>query len=220
MLMRIETLYERRRVALLVVCLAGMAMALASCGDRGEPLNGTNAATGPAVSPTGVIHTLSVDATAVAQDGWSTFTTEGDGFSVDMPGEPSASTQQMDSALGELTSHFFQVVEDGGRLYVVSYNDYPAEMASEDLNPETVLNEAVEATAQGSEVENVQRIEVQGNPGIEGEINVQGATHIWYRGILVENRLYQLVVGAPQTEKGEFSDEARRFIDSFTLLSP
>ena len=81
----------------------------------------------------------------------------------------------MDSALGELTFQFFQVTE-GTALYMVTYNDYPIDMTEDDLDPESVLQDAIDATAQGGEAENVRRIDVQGNPAIEGEINLQEKT--------------------------------------------
>jgi hypothetical protein len=67
-----------------------------------------------------------------------TFTSEADGVSVEMAGEPQTSTQSMDSALGELTFHFFQAT-NGAAHYVVSYNDYPADMTAADLDPDSIL---------------------------------------------------------------------------------
>jgi hypothetical protein len=200
----------------------GMALGLVACGDTGAPTGATEATdaeTQPPVTATTVAQQPVAEPTEAAFDGWATFTSEADGFSVDMPGEPQTSSQSMESALGELTFYFFQVTDSAsGAFYAVSYNDYPVDMASEDLDPDSVLQDGLEATAQGSEVENVQRIEMQGHPAIEGEANVQESTHVWYRGVLVNNRLYQLLLGAPQARKSEFSNDARRFFESFTLL--
>lgn len=213
----------RSKTILAYLVFAGMALGLAACG-------GTGASTG-ATDPAGAAAQAKVTATTLTQqpepaptetasDGWVTFTSEADGFSVDMPGQPQTSSQSMESALGELTFYFFQFTDAGsGAHYAVSYNDYPADMTAEDLDPDSVLQNALEATAQGSTVENVQRTEVQGYPAIEGEATLQESTHVWYRGILVNNRLYQLLMGAPEAGKADFADEARRFIESFALLN-
>ena len=192
--------------------LVALIMGLTACGDGGTPASPT-----PRVSaiPTAVLEEPTSEPTGAASDGWLTFTSEADGFSVDMPGEPKASNQSTESPLGEITFYFFQLA-DGDVQYVVSYNDYP--VALEDLDAEQVLNDSIEGAAQGSDVENLRMVEVQGNPAIEGEINGQGVTHVWYRAILVGNRMYQLIVTAPEANKGEFTDGAWRFIDSFKLL--
>jgi hypothetical protein len=49
---------------------------------------------------------------------------------------------------------------------------------------------------------------------------VQETTHVWYRGVQVNNRLYQLIVAAPEADKDAFAEDAARFINSFTLLNP
>jgi hypothetical protein len=102
--------------------------------------------------------------------------------------------------------------------YAAAYNDYPVEMDPADLDTEQVLKEAIEGAAQGKEIVNTRAVEVQGNPGIEGEINASAEAHVWYRGILVKNRLYQLIVSAPATDMAEGEANARRFSDSFKLL--
>jgi hypothetical protein len=82
-----------------------------------------------------------------------------------------------------------------------------------------ILQNAIQGAAQGFEVANMQAIDVQGNPGIEGEINPPG-TYVWFRGMMVENRLYQLIVSTPEARKDFYNGDARRFIESFKLLNP
>jgi hypothetical protein len=198
--------------------LVGMAVGLSACGDTGAPGNSTSPPAQPPAAPSATIQMPESAPSEAAPGGWSTFTAEVDGFAVDMPGEPQYITRTMDSALGELTVHFFQVT-DGATYYGVSYNDYPAEMTAEDLDSDSILDDSI-TSASGGEARNVQRIEVQGNPGIEGEIEVQGTTHAWYRGVMVNNRLYQLIATAPEADKDAFAGKAARFINSFTLLNP
>ncbi len=205
-----------RAIFTLFLALA-IALVLVACGDGGTSTGAVSQPTETPISSPTTAEKSEDEPTEAAPDGWLTYTSEADGFSVDMPGEPQTSTQSMDSALGELTFYFFQLTQGDG-FYMVSYNDYPIEMTEDDLDPESVLQEGIDATAQGGEVQNVQRIEVQGNPGIEGEINLQGTTHIWYKSVLVKHRLYQMVMTAPEAEKGEFAGEALRFRESFRLL--
>jgi hypothetical protein len=216
MLIRITKMVTGIVVALSISL--GIVVGLAACGDAGTSTGGANPAVEVQTSPSVTPEKSAVEPTEAAPDGWTTFVSEADGFSVDMPGEPQTSTQSMDSALGELTFQFFQVTE-GTALYMVTYNDYPIEMTEDDLDPESVLQEGIDATAQGGEAENVRRIDVQGNPAIEGEINLQEKTHIWYRSILVNKRLYQMVMTAPESDKSEFADEVGRFLESFKLLN-
>src|SRR6266487_1741324 len=185
-----------------------MILGLAACGDTGASANPTPEAK---QTPTALPEPTREPTTQASSDGWTTFTSEADGFSVDMPVNPQASTRTADSPLGELTFYFFQLT-DGNAQYAVAYTDYP--VPAEELNAEQVLSDAIQGGVQGAEVQNMQTVEVQGNTGIEGEINAQGVTHIWYRAILVENRLYQLIVSSPEADKDQFTNEARRFIDS------
>ena len=136
-----------------------------------------------------------------------------------MPGEPEYITQSMDSALGELTVHFFQITV-GTAYYAVSYNDYPVDMSAEDMDPDTLLGNALASAGGGSEPQNARRIEVQGNPGIEADMVVQETTHVWYRGVQANNRLYQLIAAAPESEKDALAGDVARFVSSFTLLNP
>ena len=198
-----------------MVAVASLVMAgVGACGDTSAPATPTTQAQ---PTPTVVLKEPTAAPTENTSNGWQTFTSEADGFAVDMPGEPRASTRTTDSPLGEVTFHFFQLSDGEGQL-AVSYNDYP--VAAEDLDPEQLLTNAIDGATQGSTVQNMQTVNVQGHTGIEGEINGQGITHVWYRGILVRARLYNLIFTAPEANKADFDDEARRFIDSFRLLNP
>ncbi|MGA7730830.1 MAG: hypothetical protein WCD37_06115 [Chloroflexia bacterium] len=198
-------------------------LALVACGDASTPATPATPATpttAARATATAVLEQPTNEPTEDVQDtsdGWITFTSEAGGFSVDMPGEPQETSQTNDSALGKITFHFFQVT-DGGMQYAAAYNDYPVEMDQADLDTEQLLKEAIEGAAQGKEVVNTRSIEVQGHPGIEGEINVSAEAHVWYRSILVKSRLYQLIVSAPEADMAEGEANARRFIDSFKLL--
>ena len=199
--------------ALFLVAMVAM-IALGACGDNAIP-----AASATQTQPASALAPAEPTAAPTEKmlDGWQTFTSEADGFAIDTPGEPQASTRTTDSPLGEVTFHFFQL-SDGDAQYGVSYNDYP--VAAGDLDAKQLLTDAINGAGGGSEVQNVQAVDVQGHPAIDGETSLQDVAHLWYRGILVRERLYQLIVTAPEDNKAAFDDDARRFIYSFELLKP
>lgn len=205
----------RTRTTLGTIFVAALViLALVACGDTPAP---TSTPTQASEIPTALVEEPTSEPTRATNDSWRTFTSEAGGFSIDMPGEPQASDQTTDSPLGQITFYFFQAV-DGPAQYVVSYNDYP--VTAEELDPEQVLSDALEGGAQGNEVQNAQATEVQGYLAKEGEIAIQGTTHVWYRAILVKNRLYQLIMSAPEAGKDDSAGNAHRSIQSFKLLNP
>ncbi|HST03341.1 MAG TPA: hypothetical protein VLQ48_01250 [Chloroflexia bacterium] len=207
----------RTKTTLVMALLVPLVMpALAACGETSAPASPTATTGETAETAAAVAETPITRPTQGTSDGWTTFTSQTDGFSVDMPGEPQASTQSTDSPVGDVTFYFYQVT-DGPAQYAAAYCDYPVETA--DLDADMILQDAIQGAAQGFEVANMQAVDVQGNPGIEGEINPPG-TYVWFRGMLVENRLYQLIVSAPEAQKELYDSDARRFIESFTLLNP
>jgi hypothetical protein len=195
-------------LALAVVAIFG----LAACGDAGVPAVST-----PTAAPTSTVAVVepTMAPTEDVSGGWQTFTSEEAGFAIDMPGEPQASNQSTDSPLGQITFYFYQL-SVGNAHYAVSYNDYPVPVT--DLDIDELLMEGINGAAQGSEVQNVKKADVQGQPGIEGEINGQGVTHVWYKGVMVDARLYQVIFTAPEGERAVFDNSAHKFIDSFALI--
>jgi hypothetical protein len=132
-----------------------------------------------------------------------------------MPGEPQETQQTADTALGEITVYFVQV-SDGAVAYGVVYNDDPVDAA--DLDPDQVLEDAINEAAQGETVQNMQKVEVQGYPAIEGEVTIQEVAHAWVRVVLAGKRVYQLIITAPEASNADYADGARRFIESFSLV--
>jgi hypothetical protein len=216
---RVYSPHQRKTKSVLVASMVGVLamVALAACGDTGTPPGTTAASATAAATPTALVEAAPAEPTDTppAPDGWATYSSP-EGFSVDMPGQPQETQQTTPSDLGDITVYFFQVT-DGPAYYAASYNDYPLDMSAEDLDPDNTLSDAWQGVGQSGEIVSTQPVEVQGYPGVEGEINVQDTSHIWYRGIMVKDRLYQLVVTAPEAEKDQYADGANRFIESFTL---
>lgn len=213
------TVRLRWRASFIAALLLGISTGLAACGGTEGAGDSSSSAAQPPATHSATVPSPADETPESAADGWVAFTSIDDGFSAEMPAQPETETKSMDSALGELTFYFFQVTE-GAAYYAVSYNDYPVDMSAEDLDPDSLLSDAMSSAGGGGEIQNVQRIDVQGHPGIEGEMAVQETTHVWYRGVQVNNRLYQLIVAAPEADKDAFAEDAARFINSFTLLKP
>src|SRR5215203_3870028 len=98
MLIRITKMVTGIVVALILS--AGIVVGLAACGDAGTSTGSATQAVEVQTSPSVTREKSAGEPTEAAPDGWATFVSEADGFSVDMPGEPQTSMQSMDSALG------------------------------------------------------------------------------------------------------------------------
>jgi len=171
----------------------------------GSPLGGNTAA------PT----TGSTEGSPGMPEGWQTFTSSEGKFTVVMPGEPTASESTSETAVGPLTQHLFQYVDDGPE-FVVAYADYP-DQASE-ADPVKLLEDTITGAAQGSIVQNQEASTLQGNASVSGEWEAgDGSTYTFYKAILVEDRLYQMAVATSMEGKDTVESQARAFIESFQL---
>jgi hypothetical protein len=202
-------------LTLLVIAL--LALGLAACGDTGAPANPTSAvgATPTPIAAEAPEPTTVSEPTGDAAGDWFTYHSTV-GFSVDMPAQPQVSQQSTPSELGDITVMIFQAA-DGDVQYTVGYNEYPIEMTEQDLDADNLLDEAMAGVGQSGEISNVERIQFQGYPGVKGEINIEDTTHVWYTAVMTKNHLYQMTVTAPEAAKGDYIDEAQRFMDSFQL---
>jgi hypothetical protein len=149
---------------------------------------------------------------------WETFASEDGGFSVLFPGKPTESSNTMNSELGELTLHTFSYSNSNGQGYNVSYNDYPTDTVNEDSKD--VLNGVVTGVGKTNTLVTQQTTTQQGHPGVVAEFEAPGSNYIFYKGIMVKNRLYQLAVVTPAADKETNKPDAMKFIDSFELTNP
>ena len=79
-----------KKVTGIVVALSvslGILVGLAACGDAGTSTGGANPVAEVQTAPAYAGEECG-EPTEAAPDGWTTFVSEADGFSVDMPGEP------------------------------------------------------------------------------------------------------------------------------------
>jgi hypothetical protein len=83
----------------------------------------------------------------------------------------------------------------------------------------TLLDDALDGTGRtAKEVGTRKEIQVQGHPGLETEFAPQGG-HMWYRVVLVGNRLYQVGVVAHSAAKSDYAPRAERFFGSFGVTA-
>lgn len=147
---------------------------------------------------------------------WEEFSSAEGAFTVLMPGDPEAQVDTVNTAAGRLDLHSF-MVEQGDRVYGVSYADYP-EVAVEGSDPETMLDGARDgavANVQGTLLSEL-IISLEGHPGREIKVEVAGGEYtLQARIFLVDSRLYQILVGTPIDDA--FSTDVDRFLDSFAL---
>ena len=138
-----------------------------------------------------------------------------------MPGKPQEQTQAVDSAVGTVKMHIASF-EDRSGAYLTTYVDYPAELIRSGLE-----NDVLDGAVQGG-VANVNGkltrqtdFPLGAYPGREAEFDApaqgsQPAMHIKSRYFLVNNRLYQVMVVAPQNQG--LPAAAQKFLDSFKLI--
>ena len=157
----------------------------------------------------------------LGQPNWQEYQSQTGRYSILMPGKPKEQTQSVDSAVGALDMHIASF-DDRSGAYLVVYVDYPA-----DLIRSGQANDILDGTAQGA-VANVngqlarqQDFPLGTVPGREVEFDApaqgtQPATHVKARYFLANNRLYQVMVVAQQSQ-GALAD-AQKFFDSFKLV--
>ncbi len=133
-----------------------------------------------------------------------------------MPGDPTPSTQSVDSALGTIVIHAF-ILEKGDSALMVMVNVYPDAVLKAD--PEKLL-EAGRDGAVGNiqgKVVSEKKITIDNNPGIEFQFE-SPKYHGTYRIYLVGTRLYQL--GSLSSLGTPLMDGTDPFMTSFHLLKP
>jgi hypothetical protein len=144
--------------------------------------------------------------------GWVTYTSDEGQFSVVMPTNPREGTQQR-TANGVELNLFTFVSSGGGAEYTIVYVDYAEEIVA-GQDPRQLLANAFSGVHGTNPVATQQEVDVQGNPGFYAEFESTSG-YAWYKSILRDTRLYQLIVIAPNREAA--ADEADAFLNSFEI---
>jgi hypothetical protein len=136
-------------------------------------------------------------------------------FSVLFPGEPKRILQSVDTPVGKIDLVLYQA---GSKKtgFIVGYSDYPQEVIDKS-NLGKMLDGARDGAVGnvGGELIDEMELEFQGYPGREVEIDVAGKTTVRSRLILIDNRLYQVMVVSPSLEIIE--KKGTEFFDSFSV---
>lgn len=147
------------------------------------------------------------------------FASEAGQFSIAAPAPFEETQQSVETPVGPVEIHTF-TAEAEDTAYVVAYSDYPPEIVDQ-TDPQVLLDSSRDGAVNnlGGTLVNEEVIDLEGNPGRSLEISAtanqgQMAT-INSRIYLVDNRLYQVLVVAPE---GQSTPEASEtFLDSFDL---
>ncbi|MHC4621910.1 MAG: hypothetical protein ACYTEQ_29580, partial [Planctomycetota bacterium] len=118
-------------------------------------------------------------------------------FSVMFPGKPKKTLQSVNTPAGEIAVvTFFAGSKESG--FAVGYSDYP-QQAIDASDPVQMLDGARDGavTNAGGELEDENVIDFHGRPAREIQIRVPDKINIRARLILIDNRLYQVMVLSP-----------------------
>ncbi len=156
---------------------------------------------------------------AQVEQEWTTFTSKGDGFSVELPKKPEHVQQKIDIPNTDLKIDYNTYLSEPSDnvVYVISVWNYPAQidMSKPEVNLQDGFAGMLSALP-GSEVTNMQMSEVEGHKALEFLVKNED---IFFQGklILVHNTLYQ--VFTVYKNSVDMSDDYRNFIDSFKLIN-
>jgi len=152
------------------------------------------------------------------QGTWKEFSSTEGAFLVLMPGTPTMDKQTASTAVGPIDSFTFTLEETDG-IYTVSYADYPEDIVRQN-EPDDMLDSVrtgAIGSIEGSRLLNESSILFGEYPGRDLEIEApDGKSTLHIRAILVDNRLYSLMVVS--IGKQPSTSDIQKFFESFTLL--
>ena len=161
---------------------------------------------------------LLLAASAILQVPAGSYESADGGFKIAFPAKAKNETRSVKSAAGMIVSHSF-VAEKADVTYLVSYRDYPAQVAKAD--PDRVLDEVADnllSATKGAKLTVKRDIKIGPNPGKYVQFTYPAARGVAGMGrarlYLAGSRLYTLLAIGP---KDEVTKSAQAFMQSFTL---
>lgn len=156
-----------------------------------------------------------------AAEGWKEYSDDKGGFTVELPSKPEFQSLKQPIVEGQLEYHFtISQIENGDQVFMVSYNDYPAENVNQ-TDPQVLLDACVQGAvkSRGGKLLSEEKTKLNGYPG--RNISFSGAADgkplmVWHRCYLVENRLFQVMVMAKK-ENQPTGGDVKKFLDSFEV---
>ncbi len=154
---------------------------------------------------------------AASAQQWRSFASREGRFTVDFPGTPTvAPPKPIQTAIGSVDMHMFEIDIPNVAFHAVTYTDYPPGTVA-DAHADSVLqgakNGAV-ANVKGTLVDE-KKIVVQGNKALDVKISA-GQQTIFQRLVLVQSRLYQVIVVVPGVRTAA-PPEVLHFMQSFVI---
>ncbi len=153
---------------------------------------------------------------------WIDFENEDGKFKVKLPGQPTQSSTKEPTVVGDILVEMFLYEESSTMAYIVGYNDYPSGLfeGADDEVYQNMLDGGVEGFTSNvglDKIESKEDFTMGEGKGIfvkaKSTINT---FHVFYKAIIVGNRLYQ--VGILRDGSYPAQDKSDAFFDSFEIL--
>jgi len=144
------------------------------------------------------------------------FKSKGGKFTIMFKAKPAESSENVETAVGNIKMYMFMHEESGTKAYMVAYCDYPADIIK-DADPYVLLNGSKGGVVEQfqAEISSEKESMFMGHPCIDFEAG--GETYFTaYKLVLVKNRLYQ--VGILQNGEKVTAMDREAFIGSFKLI--
>jgi hypothetical protein len=154
----------------------------------------------------------------IAQSIWKPFSSTTGGFTILMPGIPNEEQKVINTQLGSTTVYAFSVTRNNQAFYGVAYSDLPANIADNPREIDQLLSEVISSFSEvvGGKLVSQQPINLGNFPGREFRLQLAEEVVVVGRAYLVNQRLYQIVVG---TDKERYLTKSiQGFFNSFQLL--
>lgn len=162
-----------------------------------------------------VLVVMLVSGPADAQQSWHPYASRPGRFTIEFPGTPTVQAPNpVQTAVGRVDINSVDLDLPNVGYFAATYTDYPPNSVS---NPDTVLEGAKNgaiANVHGTLLEE-KKIAVQGNKGLDLKVS-SGAHTIFQRLVVVQNRLYQIVV-VVLGSRAVVPPEVLRFDQSFVI---
>lgn len=159
---------------------------------------------------------MSFCAVGLADDlAWKTYTSEGGGYSILLPKEPTEQSQEVNTALGPIKVKIAIVQLDANTGYVISVNDYPDSVGK--APPENVLNGVVKGAVADGTLVSSDKTTYKGTkiPGRDVIFITKQGVHGRMRVYLAGVRLYQVMALAKEdTTKAKATE---KYFESFEI---
>lgn len=152
---------------------------------------------------------------AAADDSWTKFRSEADGFAVEFPGQPSV-LEPLPLVVGNVTvtMRTYGFAADK-QSYLVSVADLSNRLLVS--NPKVFLDSLVREQTANAAVENNSPIEIDGNPGRDVVFTTDAGELVRAREIYVSGTMVEVVFRDEAKDHRASKADAARFLKSFHL---